>query len=147
MESVQFQIVPCSSLYLFSRSTGPLQCLVNVNYKCFNLLHLLLPVVPSLLILASSVCRSLWCLISALTQGGEGGHLFRLTCSVGLWGGRKTANKYRWHVWGVLRVYGPHWVCPRSQQHVLSRSTLLRLQRALQGTVQSGPCISCTSQV
>ena len=71
---------------MFSRSTGPLQCLVNVNYKCFNLLHLLLPVVPSLFILASSVCRSLWCLISALTQGGEGGHLFRLTygnCPVG----------------------------------------------------------------
>ena len=31
--SVQFQIVPCSSLYLFSRSLGPLQCLVNVNYR------------------------------------------------------------------------------------------------------------------
>ena len=57
-----------------------------------------------------------------------------------LWGCRDTSNKYYWHVWGVLTVYGPHWVCPRSQQHVLSRSTLLRLQRALQGTVQSGPC-------
>ena len=45
-------------------------------------------------ILASSVCKSLQCLISALTQGGEGGHLFRLTCSVVLWGGRNTANKY-----------------------------------------------------
>ena len=33
-------------------------------------------------ILASSVCKSLWCLISALAQGGKGGHLFRLTCSV-----------------------------------------------------------------
>ena len=33
VESVQFQIVPCSSLYLFSRSIGPLQCLVNVNYR------------------------------------------------------------------------------------------------------------------
>ena len=31
--SVQFQIVPCSSLYFFSRSIGPFQCLVNVNYK------------------------------------------------------------------------------------------------------------------
>ena len=36
----------------------------------------------SLLILASSVCKSLQCLISALTQGGKDGHLFRLTCSV-----------------------------------------------------------------
>ena len=33
MGSVQFQIVPCSSLYFFSRSLGPFQCLVNVNYK------------------------------------------------------------------------------------------------------------------
>ena len=37
------------------------------------------------------------------------------------------------HVWGVLTVYGPHWVCPSSWQYVLSRSTLLRLQGALQG--------------
>ena len=45
-------------------------------------------------ILASSVCTSLQCLISTLTQGGKCGHLFRLTCSVVLWGGRNTANKY-----------------------------------------------------
>jgi len=31
--SVQFQIVPCSSLYFFSRSIGPFQCLVNANYR------------------------------------------------------------------------------------------------------------------
>ena len=30
----------------------------------------------------ASVCWSLQCLISALTQGGGGGHFFRLTCSV-----------------------------------------------------------------
>ena len=47
--------------------------------------------VPS--VLASSVCWSLQCLISALTQGGGGGHFFRLPCSVMLWGGRNTANK------------------------------------------------------
>ena len=37
-------------------------------------------------ILVSSVCKSLQCLISALTQGGKGGHLFRLTyfsCAMG----------------------------------------------------------------
>ena len=62
-------------------------------------------------ILASSVCRYLQCLISILTQGGEGGHLFRLTCSVVLWGGRNTANKHHRCVWGVLAVPGPHWVC------------------------------------
>ena len=47
--------------------------------------------VPS--VLASSVCWSLQCLISALTQGGGSGHFFRLTCSVVLLGGRNTANK------------------------------------------------------
>ena len=46
----------------------------------------------SLFILASSVCKSLRCLISTLVQGGEGGHLFRLTCSVVLGGGRGTTN-------------------------------------------------------
>ena len=43
--------------------------------------------------------------MSALTQGGEGSHSFRLTCSVVLWGGRNTANKYHRRVWGVLRVW------------------------------------------
>ena len=62
--------------------------------------------------LASSVCRSLQCLISHLTQGGKGGLLFRLTCSVVLWGGRNTANKYHRRVWGVLTVSQPHRVCP-----------------------------------
>ena len=68
----------------------------------------------SLFILASSVCWSLQCLISALTQGGGGGHLFRLTCSVLLWGGRNTANKYHWCVWGLLAVSWPHWVFSHS---------------------------------
>ena len=74
---------------------------------------------PSLFILASSVCNSLQCLISRLTQGGKGDHLFRPICSVVLWGGRDTANRYYWHVWGVLTVYGPYWVCPSSRRHVL----------------------------
>ena len=30
--SVQFQIVPCSSLYFFSRSIGPFQCLVTTGF-------------------------------------------------------------------------------------------------------------------
>ena len=33
-----------------------------------------------------------------------------------LWGGRNTANKYHWHVWGVLTVIQLHWVCPRSRR-------------------------------
>ena len=68
----------------------------------------------SFFILASSVCKSLQCLISALTQGGEGGHLFKLACSLVLWGERDTANKYHWRVSGVLTVSGPHWACPHS---------------------------------
>ena len=86
--------------------------------------------------MASSVCRCLQCLISALTQGGEGGLLFRLTCSVVLWGGRNTANKYYWRVWGVLTVSQQHWFCPRSRRVCFpslhcSGSRLLR-----RGTVQ-----------
>ena len=61
--------------------------------------------------LASSVCRSLQCLISALTQGDSGGLLFRFICSVVLWGGRNPANKYTCCVWRVLAVSWPHWVC------------------------------------
>ena len=85
--------------------------------------------------MASSVCRSLQCLISTLTQGGEVvfclGSLVQLCC-----GGRNTANKYHWHVWGVLTVSQPHWVCPHSQ-HVFfpslrcSGSRLLCRKQAL----------------
>ena len=63
-------------------------------------MHLSLPKWFPLFILASSVCWSLQCLISALTQGVCGGHFFRFTCSVMLWGGRNTANKYHWRVCG-----------------------------------------------
>ena len=87
----------------------------------------------SLLILASSVCKSLQCLISALTQGGESSHIFRLTCSVVLWGVRNTANKYHvacvgsaCSVWATLSL-------PLLTVCVLSQFTLLRLQVALPG--------------
>ena len=83
--------------------------------------------------LASSVCKSLQYLTSALTQGGKGGHLFRLTCSIVLRGGRNTGNKYHWCVWGVLTVSGPHWVCLPLTACVPFQSTLLRLQVALPG--------------
>ena len=98
-------------------------------------MHLLLSKWFPLFILASSVCCSLQCLISALTQGGKGGHLFRLTCSVVLWGGRSAANKCHCHVWGVLWE-GSVWATlglPPLTAPVLSRSTLLRLQVAPQG--------------
>ena len=83
-----------------------------------------------------SVCRSLQCLIPALTQVVRGGPLFRFTCSVVLWGGKGTADKYHWSVWGALAVFQPHWVCPHSQ-HVCfpclhcSGSRFLSRERAL----------------
>ena len=57
-------------------------------------------------ILASSVCKSLQCLISALTQGSEGGHLFRLTCSVVLWGGRTLQKNITGMCVGCLQCLG-----------------------------------------
>ena len=133
MGSVQFQIVPCSSLYFFSRSIGPFQCLVNVNYRVLICCTCHFQNDSLFFVYFGFLCKSLQCLSSALIKGGEGGHLFRLTCSVVLCGGRNTANKYHWHVWGVLAVSGPHWICPSSRWCVLSWSTLLRLQVALQG--------------
>ena len=38
---------------------------------------------------------------------------FRLVCSVVLWGGRNTANKYHWCVFTVIQQ---HWVCPCSRR-------------------------------
>ena len=67
--------------------------------------------VPS--VLASSVCWCLQCLISALTQGGGGGHFRRLTCSIVLWGEKNAVNKYHWRVLAVSR---PHWVFPHSRR-------------------------------
>ena len=37
------------------------------------------------------------------------------SCAVG----RNTGNKCHWRVWGVLAVYGPHWVCPSSRRMCL----------------------------
>ena len=74
-------------------------------------MHLSHPRRFPLFVLASSVCWSLQCLIFALTQVGGGGHFFRLTCSVVLWGGRDAENKQHWC---VLAVSWPHLVCPCS---------------------------------
>ena len=53
--------------------------------------------------------------------------------------------------WGVLAVYGPPCVCPSSRKHVLSGSTLLRLQDDMQGNYPKGalnfvhfPGLSCS---
>ena len=56
--------------------------------------------------------------------------MFRLTCSVVVWGGRSTANKYQWCVWGVFAVSVTLGL-PLLMACVLFRSTLLRFQVAL----------------
>ena len=99
---------------------------------------------------------------------GGGGHFFRLTCSVVLWGGRDAANKYHWHVWGVLTVSWPHGACtfPLYTSQALGcsarelseagpglcavlRSKLLRFR--FSGSPQRGrlgwACVLCPSQV
>ena len=131
-------------------------------------------VVSSLFILASSVCKSLQYLTSALTQGGEGNHLLRPSCSVVLRGGRNTANKYHWRVWRVLPVsghtgFGPSvivcafWVYPTPVQgssarelpkagpalHALPKSKPLgfRFLESPQKHRLSWACVLCPSQV
>ena len=174
MGSVQFHIVPCSNLYFFSRSAGPFQCLVNANYRvsiccaCHFASSSLLFVYFGLLCLQVSSVSNFH-----PDTRGWGGHLFRLTCSVVLWGGRNTANKYHWHVWGVLEEDGPHWVCHSPGWCVLPRPTLPRLQDTpwgrcpkwalnfiyfpglshsdsqglFKGTNPNGLCVLCLSQV
>ena len=97
---------------------------------------------------------------------------FRLSCSVMLLGGRNTANKYHWRVWGVLAVSRPHWVCPRLQRvcfpslhcpgsrllcwelseagpglHALPRSKLFRFSGSPQRLRLGWACVLCPSQV
>jgi len=87
----------------------------------FNLLHLsLLGWFPFLCLFWLPLLASLFSVkFLPLTWVGEGGHLFRLICSVLLRRGRDTANKYCGHVWVVLTVNGPHWDCHGPGWHVL----------------------------
>ena len=75
-------------------------------------MHLSLPKGFPLFILASSVCWSPQCLISALTQGGQWWSLFlgSLDQSCCGEGGTLQTNT----LWRVLTVIQPHWVWPRS---------------------------------
>ena len=94
----------------------------------------------SLFILASSACKSLQCLISALTQRGEGGRSFRLTCSVVPWGGRQT---------NVTGVCGE---CPQCLGHTGFAPAhgvcafpvyTAQAQAALQGSCLKCPWVAC----
>ena len=95
-------------------------------------MHLSLPKRFPLFILASSVCKSLQCLISALTQGGKGGHLFRFTCSIVL-GGEEHCKQISLACVGSARSVSATLGLPLLTACVLSQSTLLRLLVALQG--------------
>ena len=135
MGSVQFQIVPCSSLYLFSRSIGPLQHLDNVNYR----------------VLISCTCHFQGSSVFFVYFGFLCFHVSSLSnFHPDTWGrkvvtylgslvqpcrveGRILQTNIAGMCWGVLALYGLHWVCPSSRRHVLPGSTLLRLQGALQG--------------
>ena len=79
-------------------------------------MHLSLPKWFPLFILASSVCWSLQCVISALTQGAWWWSFFSGLLVLVLWGGRNILNKHHWRVWGVLTVIQPHWVSRHSQR-------------------------------
>ena len=127
--SVKCQIVPCSGLYLFSKSIVAPQ-MHRVSIKCRVLIYCTCHFQGC----SSFVYFGFRCLqISSLSHfspdpRGKGSYLFRLTFSFVLWKEKDTANKYHWHVWGVLAEDGPHWVCHSPGWCVLPRSTLPRLQ-------------------
>ena len=131
MGSVQFQIVPYSNLYFFSRSIGPFQCLVNGNDRVliccichFQSSSLIL------FILASSVCQSLQCLICALTQGA---HLF--SCALGR---EEYCKQISLACVGSVRSVWTTLGLPQLTACMLSWSILLRLRVALQGNAKVG---------
>ena len=86
-----------------------------------------------LFVLASSVCWSLQCLIYTLTQGGSGGPFFQVHLFSRAVGREERCKQISLvcvgsarSVWGTLGL-------PLLTACVLSQSTLLRLQVALQG--------------
>ena len=89
----------------------------------------------------ASVCQSLQCPISALTQAGRGGLLFRFSCPATLQGGRGAAEKCQWRVWGALAVFRPYWVCPHSRMCAFPVYTA----QAPSCSIWSGPCVACGS--
>ena len=104
---------------------------VGANHRVLICRHLSLPKRIPLFILAS-VCKSLQCLISALTQGGRGSHLFRLTCSACCGEGGALQTNIP-GMCGARSQFPGHTVLPPLKACVPSRSTLLKLQVALQG--------------
>ena len=145
--SALFQIVPCFSLYLFSKSIGPLRCLVHANYRVLICCTCHFQSGSLFFDYFGFLWKSLQYLISALTQGAKVvtylGSLVQLCCGEG----------------GTLQtnITGMCGECSQCMDHTgfapapggmcfpglhCSGSRLLS-----RGTVQSGPCVSCTSQV
>ena len=67
--------------------------------------------------------------------------MFRFSCSVMLRGGRGTADKCHWRVWGALAVFRPHWVCPRSRVCAFP----IYSAQAPGCSIWSQPCVACGS--
>ena len=91
--SVQFQRALCSSLYLFSMSIGPLQCIVNINCRIFVCCTCHFQSGSLFIVYFGFLCLQ----VSSVSNfhpdtGGKSGHLFQLTCSVVSWGRRDTTN-------------------------------------------------------
>ena len=91
----------------------------------------------------ASVCWSLQCLISTLTQAGGGGLLFKFTGSVVVWGERGAADRYRWCVWVALTVFQPQWVCPHSWVCAFPIYTA----QTPGCSIWSGHCVACGSSL
>ena len=88
-----------------------------------------------------SVCQSLQCLISTLTQACQGSFLFRFACSVLLQKGRAAADRYLCPVWGALTMFRPHWVCPHSRVCIFHVYTA----QSPGCSTGSGPWVACGS--
>ena len=123
-----------------------LSYVVSANYRVLIYCTCHLQGDPLLFVLASSVCWSLQCLISTLTQEGGGGHFFRLPCSVMLWGGRNCKKITLACAHSDSATLG----LPLRTACVLSLSMLLRLYVAQPGTVRQAlgfmhfPGLSCS---
>ena len=122
-------------------------------------MRLSLPKWFSVLILASAVCKSLQCLISAVTQGGEGSY------SSAILGPPPSRSLIRAHLFSravgreehckqiSLACVGSAYSVPATldlpplTECVLCQSTLLRLQVTLQGNCLSEPWVVCTSKL
>ena len=103
----------------------------------------------SLLKLVSSSCKSPRFLISALTQGGKSGHLFRVTCSVVLW--KHHLFLLQRNTTGIC-VECSQWMSHRGVDTAHGGMHFLGLSHSgsqvlCEGTVPGGSCISYDFQV